>query len=337
MKYCIHCGNKVIEEANFCSSCGNTCEKVKELENNEISITEEKNEEALIEKQYDIVNKIKSSKWNAFLLKEKEYRDYLEDGVTVGLLLRFSKTYKENNIRMQKRNLELLNNRVSETNYDHFKYNTYIPDITIEDTLELSKLVYNISKKGGENNSTSAKLQKFIDEAKKMSGDVVACYPVSVVYSTIGFERGEGVLIITTKGISFVSINKDSGSLQNLPYAVVSSLGPYGAIAVGVGAMAAKFIVNSAENYRFSKEQQKIIAFAKTCSPCLFGCLFAGDGQFIPYDMINALIYDSESKKETGYITCIYRNICFRVIFEMKKEVLLKIVEKLSGDNPPIN
>jgi hypothetical protein len=130
-------------------------------------------------------------------------------------------------------------------------------------------------------------------------------------------------------------LKKDSGSLQYLPYAVVNALGPVGAIALGVGAVAGKFIADSVKNYKFNKEQQKIIEFAKICSPCLFGTLFAGDGQFIPYDVINALICDLELKKKNGFLTCIYRNIHMRVVFEVDRDVITKIVEKLSEDNPP--
>lgn len=289
-------------------------------------------------KTYDIENKIKSTKWNAFLLQQNEYEEYLTDGISVSesLFSRFSKAKKENDIRRNKRAEDLLNHRVSQTGGSNLTYNTYIPDITIEDTAKLSEFATSVSKKGREDSDpVDIKIQEFIKKGKELSGDIVTYYPVSVVYSTINLERENGVLFITTKGLSFVSTKKNNGSLQYLPYAVVSALGPIGAVAAGVGAIAGKIISDSVKNYKFSKEQQKIIEFAKVCSPCLFGALFAGDGQFIPYDIINALIYNIGSKEKNGFLTCIYRNIHMRVIFEMDQNIINEIIRELSGDTPP--
>ena len=49
MKYCIDCGNRISEEAKFCSSCGKTCEKI---EDNNTTVTESQSEKSFKDHAY---------------------------------------------------------------------------------------------------------------------------------------------------------------------------------------------------------------------------------------------------------------------------------------------
>ena len=85
-------------------------------------------------KTYDIENKIKSSKWNAFLIKQNEVEEYLQDDMPMpndGLFSRFSKAKKENDARRNERMIKLLSPRVikiKEVLEEYFKHNVIKPD-----------------------------------------------------------------------------------------------------------------------------------------------------------------------------------------------------------------
>jgi len=291
---------------------------------------------------YETTNKIKSSKWNAFLLKEDELEEYLADGIntpTGGLFSRFSKENRENNERRNSRMVELLNLRKCQISEDYFKKNVVKPDKKIISmVIEPTKNIFNrgvssvFKKTIKADDPLNIKLQELITEGKKESGDMVAFYPVSVIQNKM---EKNGVLFITTNGICFVATNADL-TTTILPYAAVSAVGPaFGAIAAGVSAIAAKYIAHSAVDYNMNKEQKKIIELAYKYSPCLIAKCFEGC-QFIPYNIINALIYGKNTKENNFLLRCIYENVNKGVGFEVIHKVMIEIIEKLSGDNPPV-
>lgn len=288
---------------------------------------------------YKVTDKIKSSKWNAFLLKQDEVEEYLSEGVFVpstGLFFWFSKAKKENDTRRNKRMIELLNPRVSKISEEYFKHNILKPDkkiisMIIEPTknLLIGRSVSSIFKRTPKDSDPiSIKLQELIDEGKEESGVIVSFYPVS-----IGEEK-KGVFFITTKGICFVVIN--AGMTSTIaPYAAANAAGPaFGFIAAGIAAVTAKYIAHSTENYKMNKEQQKIIKLAYKYSPCLIAKCFE-NSQFVPYNIINALIYGKETKEGNILIDLIYQNLNIRAVFEVTQKTISEIVEKLSGDSPP--
>lgn len=288
---------------------------------------------------YKVINKIKSSKWNAFLLKQNEVDEYLEDNIPTpkdGLFSRFSKAKKENDLRIYKRMIELFSLRLTNNDKkweEYFKNNVQkldkeIISIIVEPTKNMfnrkASFVFKNVKKDYDN-----KLKELIDEGKKESGDIVAFYPVSVIQNKIK----KGVLFITTKGICFISIEEgDTSTIA--PYAVANALGGFGAIAVGVATIASKYVAHSVENYKMDKEQQAIIGLSDKYSPCLIAKCFE-DSQFIPYHIINALTYGSNTRANKFGLSCFYQNIQKKIIFEVEQNIMIKIVEILSGNNPP--
>ena len=142
MKYCIQCGKENLLEAKFCSSCGSPCEKVNEarttpvedttapiLNENMPSITT-----PVTKKTYDIVDKIKSSKWNAFLVKGSELEEYISDGISskdTGIISRFSKAVRDDNDRRNKRLVELLKQRTYNIDAEYLKHNKTKPKKSI--------------------------------------------------------------------------------------------------------------------------------------------------------------------------------------------------------------
>ncbi len=290
-------------------------------------------------KTYDIENKIKSSKWNAFLLRQKDVEEYLEDGKfspSEGFFSRFSKIKKENDARRNKRMVDLLTPRIIDDKIEweeYVKHNIVKLDKEITSMIiEPMKNVFNreasfIFKGIKEDNNT--KLKKLVNEGKIESGDIVAIYPISVIQNGVS----KGVLFITTTGICFVSINAGNKSTI-APYAVANAFGGLGAIAIGVSAMASKYISHSIENYKMDKEQKTIIELSDKYSPCLIAKCFE-DSQFIPYKMINAFIHGTKTEKNKFAFICIYQNIQKKVIFEVDQNIMDKVVKNLSGDLPP--
>lgn len=288
---------------------------------------------------YAVVDKIKSPKWNAFLLELGEVEEYLQDGMPIqsdGLFSKFSKAKKENDARRNKRMIELLTPRVINNKEEWEKYfnqNVIKPDKEIISMIvEPTKNVFSreasfILKSNKKANDI--KLKELVDKGKLESGDIVAVYPVSVIQN----GTSKGVLFITTKGICFISINAGNASVI-APYAVANALGGLGAIAVGVATMTAKYLAHSVENYKMDKEQRTIIELSDKYSPCLVAKCFE-DSQFIPFNVINALIYGIKMDDNKFALNCLYQNIQKRAIFEVDQNVMIKIVKNLSGDKPP--
>lgn len=286
---------------------------------------------------YEITNKIKSSKWNAFLLLEDEVEEYLADGIQTpndNFFSRFSKVRRENNARRTKRLIDLLTPRVCQINEDYFKHNVIKPDKNIISMIiEPTKNIFNrgvphmFKKIAKDNDPRSIRLQELIEDGGKESGEMVSFYPVS-----IGEEKG--VFFITTKGICFITIKSDMITVS-APYAAANAFGPaFGFTAAGIAAVTAKYIAHSAENYKMNKEQQKIIKLAYKYSPCLIAKCFE-NSQFVPYNIINALIYGKETKDGNILINLIYQNLNRRAVFNVTQKTMSEIVEKLSGDGPP--
>ncbi len=288
---------------------------------------------------YEIINKIKSQKWNAFLLESGEVEAYLQDGKPipdVGLFSKFSKEKKENDTRRNERMVQLLspriiNNKEDWGNYVHNNVEKIDKEI-ISMIVEPTKNIFNRDASfilKSDKKSNNEKLKKLIMNGETESGDIVAIYPVSVIQNKIS----KGVLFITTKGICFISINESNSSVI-APYAVANALGGLGAIAVGVAAITAKYLAHSIDGYKIDKEQQSIINLSAKYSPCLIARCF-DDSQFIPFNMINGLIYGIKSNGNKFIFNCLYQNIQKRVTIEAEHNIMNKIIENLSEDHPP--
>ena len=287
-------------------------------------------------KTYDIENKIKSSKWNAFLIKQNEVEEYLQDDMPMpndGLFSRFSKAKKENDARRNERMIKLLSPRVikiKEVLEEYFKHNVIKPDkeiisMIVEPTKNVlvGRSVSSIFKgKPKDSDPISIKLQELINEGKKESGDIVEFYPIFIIQN--GIEKG--VLFITTKGICFVAI-KDNDFFKPLPYVL-------GGIIGGVVTETAKHVIHSVKDCsKINNEHKKIIELSEKYSPCLIAKCFE-NSQFIPFNIINALIYGAKSTGNNVAIICLYQNIQKKVIFEIDQDIMIRIVKKLSTDNP---
>ena len=294
---------------------------------------------------YEIINRISSSKWNSFLLKKEELEEYLIDGKPVpdgGLFSRFSEKTKENNKRRNDRMVELLNMRTCSIGEDYIKDNICKPEkeiisMIIEPTKNIlwGRSISHIFK--GEKSETdpiTIKLRNLTTEGHKYSGEIVDVFSIPAPKTMLANGIEKKVLFITTKGICFIEI-KDSDMTRLAPMAVFNAIGPgLGALATGISVAATKFIAHSVDNYQMDKEQQKIVELALKYSPSLTASCFES-GQFIPYGVINSIVYGEQTKRETYMIDCIYQNMSKRVFFEVNKEVMLRIIKKLSGDNPP--
>lgn len=281
--------------------------------NPERSYKETVTESPKAERIYDVSNKIKSSKWNAFLLKDNEVEEYLADGIHIqndGFLSGFSREKRNDNARRSKRWNSLLNQRTINIS------NEYTRHITIP--LE-KEIVSAIVKSTKNNDSFQQKLEELIENEKKESGDIVACFPL------VDEGWSGKVLFITTNGICFMVVNE--GNLRfNLMGGLAQTLGPIG---VGIGHLVGSLV----HKHRINKIQQTFIRLATTYSACLLARCFPGS-QYVPYNMINVLKYDEKMDSANSVINFVYAN-GRQEFFKVTRDMMLEIVKILSGDNPP--
>jgi curved DNA-binding protein CbpA len=287
-------------------------------------------ESSVPEKIYEAINKIKSSKWNAFFLTDSEVEEYLSDGVYIedmSFFSKFSKKRREDNIRREKRTNSLVNQRIVTISKEYLKRNTIplekeIIAAIIEPTKNLfNQKVSHIWKASfGNDDLLQRRLQELIEDGKKESGDIVACFPL----------KDEGwsgkILLFTTKGISFVVLREGDERLA-LTLGLGQSLGLIG---FGLGHIASVFI----NKHKMSTCQQKLIELATICSPSLLVQCLPGS-QYIPYEMINLFTYFDENKESNNsQISLIYAN-SQQEFHKVDRSVMLEIIKILSGYSPP--
>lgn len=342
MRYCTCCGYELHKEAKFCSSCGKQREQIS-VES--VSPKKEKNvfvnqikQPTVSQKHYPVEDKIKSQKWNSFLLQVDEVEKYVADGIDIPhsfFLSKFFKEKRDNNTRRNERMIALLKHRTCHANEEYIQHNQIKPekDVILMVTEENKKIfgrgVSSFFVKSIDDNDQQ--FQELIKKEKTESGNIISSYPIHVISK----EEEKGVLFITTKGLCFVTIKTDTTWTTSAPYAAMNAVGPgFGAIAAGVAAVTAKYITHYAINYKVDKQQQKIIRLAYKYSPCLIARCF-DYGQFIPYNIINALLYGKSEKNNTYYMKLIYENIAKSVNLKMEKPVWDEIIKKLSGDITP--
>jgi len=290
------------------------------------------------ERIYEVSNKIKSSKWNAFLLNRIEVEEYLADGSQVaqnGFFGWFSVEKRNDVARRNARYNTLLQERVCKMSDEYIKHHsTPVDKEIIAMIIEPTKNVFNQKLSfvfGQSNEDKNKKLRGLVEDEKRESGDIVAYYPISAIQGT------KGVLFITTKGICFIKVPDDTSSLQAaIRYSALNTFLPLGAIATGLAAGASHFIAGKAQLYITNKDQQSIINLAIAYSACLTSHCFEGS-QFISYDFIKAFIY-SETPDENNdvHIEIVYHNGA-QVFLWVQEEIMQDILEKLSGVNPPNN
>ncbi len=336
MKYCENCGLKINnEETNFCSSCGKPCKKTsvlpvldEKLNQNTSKINEQKES-----KNYEVIDKIKSSSWNAFLLTEEEIEEYISDGVYFldkGLLSRFSKENREKEAIRNKRYVDLISQRVVVLDKEYIKYHqekirknivTYIINSIKSKPLfgVFGQNLSSIFEKSIDDNDKD--FQELISKEKKISGNIMKLYPIDIYRSN---SKNKGVLFITTKGIAFVSAINESD-------ANVGSLAGYQTLGV-LGAVGMKIIADKLHNQTVNKEQQKIIDTVNKYSPSLVAkCI--NESRFIPYDKINALVYYSKEEEKTESKIYFIYDYEKRVDIIISKEMKTDLIKNLSERN----
>lgn len=281
------------------------------------------------EKVYEVSNKIKSSKWNAFLLDGIEVEEYLVDGVHIqngGFFSSFTKEKRDDNARREKRINLLVNQRIVNISNEYLRRNTTpLEKEIISAIIEPTKNIFNqgvsyVWKASFKNDdSLQCRLQGLIEKEKKESGDVVACFPI------IG-GVSEKILFITTNGICLIAI--PVGSEQAI--LALSAGQQLGLIGYAFGALAGLTF----HKYKMSKIQKKFIELITIYPPSLLAQCLHGS-QYIPYDMINILTYSYEKEGSTnGVISLIYAN-AQQEFLKVTRDIILDIVKILSADSPP--
>ncbi len=282
----------------------------------------------------DIINKIKSPNWNSFLVKHNELEEYLTDGVIPppgGLFFKYSKAVKEDNVRRNARFAMLIKQKIVNVSVGYIEHVKTSPDkatilrVTGKDKGIFGREASSLwTKPIGENDKSFIEL---IKKEKEECGDIVSFYPIKLK------EGDDGVLFITTKGICTIGIKKDENYLT---YATANSALPYGAIVTTVTAMTAHFVSGVMDKHSMNKQQKLIVDYSYKYSPCLVARCFEKKGQFLPYDIINILIYGREQKGiNLVGMDCFLHNGDCRIMFFVEQDIMIEIIKKLSGDTPP--
>ncbi|KKQ81907.1 MAG: hypothetical protein UT05_C0007G0012 [Parcubacteria group bacterium GW2011_GWF2_38_76] len=301
MKHCIHCGEQIPDNAIFCPSCG---EKIKDENTkqkkqiNENTLKKEVDTPKVLSKlrTYKILKDLKSTKWNSFLVHSSDLEEYLVDG------------------DKEKRRNEILKLRECIIPGEYIKHNQTKPDKGIIYTItgknkglfgrDLSS--YFMGVKDNDQN-----FKDLINAEKEESGEIVSFFP----------SLSNSVLFVTTKGLCFIEEKSEITTPSTILFGVI-------------GGVVVDALMNEASRKlsktKVSKLQQKIIEQAYKYSPCLTARSYK-DCQFIPYELINLLVY----AKEDGKIDVYFQNDK-KISFHIDNGQTHEFIKTLSGDKPPV-